>query len=118
MAPAFGQWRFVRQERHGAQRAYTALFGFGRTTTFTTIIRMLQERLVEKYLEKLSRRGRFSSLAGAVDGTNEQLERITPLLAYRACRAKPLSFLKSELAITALQDRVRDATDQIRERSH
>ena len=58
-----------------------------------------------------------ASYLEAESATNEQLERIMPYLELRACRATPLSFVRGQLRVDALQARVFDATDAIKARS-
>jgi len=63
------------------------------------------------------RSDRYGSCVEAEHNTNEQLERILPYLELRACRATPLSFIRGQLRVDALQARVHEATDAITQRS-
>lgn len=78
---------------------------------------MLQQRLVEKYIEKQRRKGRYPTLIEAVNETNVQLDRIMPYLEYKACRAAPLSFVHGVYKVERLHNQVVEATDEIKQRS-
>eukprot|EP00966_Prymnesium_polylepis_P242412 5605892-Prymnesium_polylepis.1 len=52
-----------------------------------------------------------------VRATNEQMARVMPHLEFRACRATPMSFLRGQMRVQALQARVREAAEAIAHRS-
>ena len=91
--------------------------GFGRTATYAAIISQLQERLVDKFIVKLERLGKGGGIGCITGGsslelvqtTAETLDRISPYLEFKACRALPLSFLRGQLRVDSLQARVREA---------
>ena len=96
---------------------YSALVGFGRTASYAAIIQTMQERLVDKYVEKQQKKQRYASFVEATSTTNEQLDRIAPYLELKACRATPLSFIRGQLKVDALQARVQEATEAVKMRS-
>jgi len=117
MAQPYGQWQYVRVERHAHNQVWTGMVGFGRTATYAAVFQLLQERLVDKYVEKLQRKGRYATLVEAQYATNEQLDRIMPYLDFKACRATPLSYTRGHVRTEALKERVRAATEAIKHRS-
>eukprot|EP00966_Prymnesium_polylepis_P219127 5070478-Prymnesium_polylepis.1 len=69
-------WGFVREERHAHHIVWSSAVGYGRTATYERCIEILQQRLVDKYVEKCARVARYRNLMEAVSETNAQLDRI------------------------------------------
>ena len=108
--PGRGEWCFIREERNPLNAGLSWVMGHGRTATFQRIIKLLQERMVEKLEEKQRRREYEPGFEESEAA--RQLARIAPYLEYRGQRViSPLGLLQGELKVMNLTERAKHSID-------
>ena len=114
-----GKWSFVRRERHWQQKLYTSLVGFGRTATFAAIICLLQQRLLDEFLQTLRQRWCEGGWLDAArqEADVQMAQRLKPLLEFKACRATLVSAVRGQLRVDSHLAKMKAGIEALRQQA-